>query len=109
MLGLNGCRFRIDRNRLRFPGVSFGYGDSDPYLIAASGTGRFMVVRTPSVREWISIAHSAYFPARWALIETKKDGDGYRLLNTIREETPGRLWRRIRDELVQDMSNLDKS
>lgn len=96
---LKGLRFTIRDGRLRFCGVSFGHGDSDPTLVERGE--RYMVTRTPGRSDWSALGESSYYPAEWELLEVEDDGDGYRVVRVVKTLTPGRKWRAAKAELLQ--------
>lgn len=106
---LEGFRFKLIDGRLHFYGISFGYGSSDPYLVAAEGN--YMVIRKPSVMDWNAVGSSATYPAEWSLIKVKpdaKDDHCQRVVEVIDERTPGRKWHKAKKELIKRMSELVK-
>lgn len=98
---INGHRICIDGNRMRFPGMSFGYGDSDPFVIANSGD--FYVIRIPGTREWYQLGSSEYYPARWMLVRIYVDAKGDARANCVMEERPGRHWHKCMHKLITEM------
>lgn len=104
---LEGFRFKLIDGRLHFYGISFGYGKSDPYLVASAGD--YMVIRKPSVMDWASLGSSATYPAEWILIKVKpdeKDDSCQRVVEVIEEKTPGRKWHKAKKELISKMTEL---
>lgn len=103
---MTGHTFRIDGNRLRFGGVSFGHGDSDPFLVARNRG--WMVVRTPSTSEWQEVGRQMAVPAEWLLWRAEPLDtcpDIFRVAEVVRREKPGRFWRRCRDEMIRDLED----
>jgi hypothetical protein len=104
---LDGLWFAIEGDRLHFTGVSFGYGDSDPHLVARRSN--WLVARKPSTSDWSCRGQSASYPAEWYLFEVQQIGDRsdcYRVVRTHAECQPGRAWRRVRDRLIDEMNAL---
>lgn len=101
---MKGHTFRFKGNRLHFPGVTFGYGDSNPYLIDREGN--WVVVRKPASQEWAELGRTAVYPAEWWLLRVepvvKHDGL-FQVVEVVAKREPGRFWRRCRFELVEAM------
>ena len=96
---MKGHIFRLEKDRLRSSAVSFGWGDSDPFLIARSG--QHIVVRKPSSRDWSQCGSSAGHPAEWLLLRVEwLAGERLRVLEEVETHKPGRFWRRTRVALL---------
>lgn len=113
-----GSHFRFKAGRLVFKGVSFGYGDSNPYVLWRGK--RFIVAKKPGTSEWSQIGRSDYYAARYYLFEYEscagqvwpmggepKDADLYRVVKELRVEEPGRFWRATRGRLIKEAKSLD--
>jgi len=62
-------RDRDNKQRLAVVGVSFGYGDSSPYLIEKNGD--YMIVRCPAGKDWSGRGQTSFYNARmevWKVI-----------------------------------------
>lgn len=100
--------FSIDRDRARFPGLSFGYGDSDPFIIAR--TKHFMVLRKKPTTNWSSRGASSSYPAKYWLVEYDKHPkwkDKHVVLEDIEEVEPGHGWKAEQARLIERMNNLE--
>lgn len=106
MKALIGLSFRLDGNRVRCDGVSFGYGDSDPYLIRKGVS--HVVIRCPSTGEWLELGATTRVPAKWYLLEVEFDGDTFKLLHVVKEKEPGSLWRATKRDLLLEMIELER-
>ena len=58
---------RKGKERLKSSGVTFGYGDSNPYVIEE--TEEFFIVRHPAVRDWSGRGQTSSYPASIALYQ----------------------------------------
>ena len=107
---INGRRmefaFYFDGDRVIFPGLDWGYGDSAPYLI--SKTEHYLVMRVAGCGNWQELGRTGYTPAQWILLSYYKDGDKFRSLTELEREEPGRKWRAARDKLLKRMAELEK-
>jgi hypothetical protein len=92
-------------NRIHMPGVCYGYGDSDPRVVARFG--RFWVVRKPGASDWSCIGSSAYHGAEWAVVEVvpeDRDSSGrerWRALAEFEYTEPGRRWQAAKARLIE--------
>ena len=98
--------FQIDGERLRCRGVDFGYGNSDPWLIARGK--HHAVIRGPGTHDWSGIGASSYYPAKWYLVRAEVTPKTLRVTEVIREEEPGRGWRRTKTRFVAEMKQLEE-
>ncbi len=97
------CTIRGDR--LHLTGVTFGHGDSDPYIVERAGD--LMVVKVPGTTEWAELGRSEYHPTEWLLIRIgHKEGRGDCVVEIIDERMPGRQWHRAKKELTRKMKAL---
>jgi len=79
--------------RLRVPGMSFGHGDSNPYLVCQYGD--FIVIRIPSSNDWVGRGERVRNPAQWKLLKVAW-GDWMKSGHVVEElesHEPGRRWR----------------
>lgn len=95
-----------DHQRVHFPGVSFGYGDSDPRLVALDK--HYLVMRKPGTHEWSSRGTTGYYGAEWSLIEyVKIHSERFKVVRVLEERRPGRAWRKAKAELIERMLRLE--
>ena len=101
-----GYHFTVKGNRIKVSGVSFGYGDSDPYLIAQEED--LFLVRKPATRDWAQLGSSGGFPAYWTLFCAAKDPNHFDemiVTEILAQREPGRKWKKTKDELLSMMKN----
>ena len=96
-----GGRVIIDGDRLRFPGIGFGHGDSDPFIVARSEG--WLVIRQPGSYEWSARGEKTYYPTKWRLVSVREIPSGLLLREVAKTVEPGRFWQRTKRELVADM------
>ncbi len=102
---MNQFYFRFDGQRLRTPGVNWGYGDSDLWLVGK--TSHYLVVRKPGGTDWEGRGQSGYFPAVYLLLEYRPSNDRFETIAEIEEVEPGRKWRAARTRLLERMNELE--
>ena len=96
--------YKVDGDRARARSISYGYGDSDPYIVACNEDR--MVIRIPSSMYWSSVGRSAASQARWYVITVRWDNEAktsFHVTKVEQEETPGRKWRATRDRMVSEV------
>lgn len=97
--------FKIDGERARFPSLSFGYGDADPFVLGR--TKRFMLLYRKPVKDWQSRGSTQTNPARYWLIEYQparlNEPSYYTVVRDVAEEEPGPRWQRVRRALLDRM------
>jgi hypothetical protein len=103
---LKGLPIEMRGDRVHFPGVNWGYGDSDPYLVGK--TAHYMVVRRKGVTDWESRGSSSYNAAEWILLEIRVERGQLRVVSDEITETPGRQWRKARTQLLAEMEELER-
>lgn len=57
------------KRRLEVAGVSFGYGDSNPYIL--EDDGRFILTRHPATKEWSGRGESSSYPGSYVIYDRK--------------------------------------
>jgi hypothetical protein len=97
--------FTLKNGRLRFRGVSFGYGDSDPYLVFHKDD--YMVARKPSTRDWSQLGSTSVYPSTWWILRVAPEEENrFRVVEVVHEENPGSAWRRLKMLLVLQVEEL---
>ena len=101
--------FHFDGDRLRTPGINWGYGDSDPHLVGR--TSHFMVIRKAGNMDWSGRGASEYYPTTYILCSYKNDKrkDFKDRFNAeeIEKVEPGRKWRSAKEQLLKKMAGLE--
>lgn len=102
---MKGYTFRIDGIRLHFFGVDFG---SVPHLIARSEN--HIVMRVPAHTAWASVGETKNYPSSWRLFRFKQaEKDKFKVVELVREEEPGRHWKKCKESMIADMWTAEKN
>ena len=99
-------KFTIHGDRLSQSGVNYGYGDSNPYLIARGD--RHAIVKQKGVTDWCSRGSSGYYPAEWFLVEVKFSGNSMMVTKILMSKEPGHQWCSYKKKLLAKMKELEK-
>lgn len=105
-----------DGDRIHVHGVSFGYGDSNPYILHQGKN--HLVVKQPGAGDWSSIGQSDYSPARYHLIRIEwLDGDWvgdewidniwFKSMEIIESVVPGRKWHATKKRLIEQLKKIE--
>jgi hypothetical protein len=107
---LTNFTFTVDGDRLRSPGLDFGYGDSSPHLIKL--TSNYVLVKEPGSKNWSGRSKSTYKPASWSIWEIEylftKRGVEFRVVEVIEKRQPGKKWRTTKDEMLKKLHFLQR-
>ena len=82
--------------RLRQVGINY---TRDPIMVWHNN--QFAIVKWPGHSEWACRGYSEYWPTHWWLLEVEfKSPELMMVKSQIREETPGKNWRKCQDEFL---------
>lgn len=102
-----GQSCHIDKDRIRTPGVNYGYGDSSPYLIHRGE--RHLVIKKKGTQDWSQRGQTSHYPAQWWLVQVEwlAKKDHFKVVEVVDTKEPGTKWRAARQELIDKVTELE--
>ena len=104
MAFMRDLRFEIRNGKCHFPGIDWGYGDSEPVLVEM--VGNYIVAKKPTCGCWESRGQSGTYPAQWYLFRFRWDGGSMRVDKELEEVQPGHKWHATKKRLIAKAHEL---
>ena len=99
--------FIYDGDRIRVSGCTFGYGDSNPYLLYRGKN--HLVIKEPGTNDWISRGESGYHSTEYHLIRVEwVDDIEFKSQEVIETVKPGRRWKAAKEHLIGLVKHLER-